>query len=86
MSEMETTWDGVPVARERPARELCEETGWALAFVSLPEAAPSENVALYVAHAQPNAEIVLDHEHDRFLWLRLEEAVGKFATGSRGGP
>ncbi len=128
MAEMETTWDGLPVARDRPyaccvvvwrevgerreflllhrlapggpgyegdwawtppsgarqpgetpdaaaRRELKEEIGLTLPLTPLGNA--SEDVALYVAHAPANAEIVLDDEHDRFLWLPLEEALPK---------
>jgi 8-oxo-dGTP pyrophosphatase MutT (NUDIX family) len=130
MAEMETTWDGVPVARERPyaccvvvwretaggreflllhrlapggadyegewawtppsgarqpgeapdaaaARELQEEIGLTLPLTPVPDATASEDVALYVAQAPPNAQVVLDYEHDRFLWLSLEEALPK---------
>jgi 8-oxo-dGTP pyrophosphatase MutT (NUDIX family) len=129
MAETETTWDGLPVAPERPyaccvvvwregehgreflvlhrlaaggagfegdwawtppsgarqpgeapdaaaARELREETGLMLPFASVPDA-PSEDIALYVAQASLDNEVVLDHEHDDFLWLTLDEAVGK---------
>jgi len=59
------------------ARELREETGLNLPFAPLPDGAPSEDVALYVAQAPPDAEVVVDDEHDRFLWLPLEGAVPK---------
>jgi 8-oxo-dGTP pyrophosphatase MutT (NUDIX family) len=128
MAEMETTWDGLPVARERPyaccvvvwreaegrreflllhrlapgganyegewawtppsgarqpgetpdaaaARELAEEVGLALPLMPLLDASASEDVALYVAQAPPDAEVLLDDEHDVFLWLPLEEAL-----------
>jgi 8-oxo-dGTP pyrophosphatase MutT (NUDIX family) len=127
---METTWDGLPVATERPyacavvvwrqvagareflllhrlapggpayegdwawtppsgarqpgeepaaaaARELREEIGLALVLTPLPHASASEDVALYVAQAPADAEITLDAEHDRFVWLPLEEALQK---------
>jgi 8-oxo-dGTP diphosphatase len=125
---METTWDGLPVARERPfacvivvwrevegrreflllhrlapggpsfegewawtppagarqpgeepdraaERELHEEIGLPLPLTALPGRSPTEDVALYVAEAPPDARVVLDHEHDRFVWLPLEEAL-----------
>lgn len=59
------------------ARELREETSLALELAPLPDAAPSKEVALYVAEASVGAEIVLDDEHDLFLWLPLEESVPK---------
>jgi 8-oxo-dGTP pyrophosphatase MutT (NUDIX family) len=130
MAEMETTWDGLPVARDRPyacqivvwreaeigreflllhrlapggpdyegewawtspsgarqpgehpdvaaARELKEETGLMLALTPLPETSASPDVALYVASAPADTEVVLDDEHDRFLWLPLEDALPK---------
>jgi 8-oxo-dGTP pyrophosphatase MutT (NUDIX family) len=130
MADMETTWDGLPVARESPyacsvvvwreaetgreflllhrlapggadyegewawtppsgawqpgeepdaaaARELEEETGLTLPLTLAPEATASEDVAIYVAEAPPDAEVVLDDEHDRYLWLSLEEALPK---------
>ena len=122
---METTWDGLPVARERPyascvvvwragrpeheflvlhrahfgpdfggdwawtppsgarqpgespddaaARELREETGLELPFTRVDS--PDPDVALYVAEAPREAEIVLDAEHDRHRWLPLEAAA-----------
>jgi hypothetical protein len=46
-----------------------------MALELVPAAAPAQDVALYVAQASPGAEVVLDDEHDRYLWLPLEEAV-----------
>lgn len=62
---------------ETAKRELGEETGLALLFTPVPEAAVSEDVSLYVAEAPPEALVVLDEEHDCFLWLPLEDAVEK---------
>lgn len=129
-SEMNTTWDGLPVARERPyacavvvwrqagegreflllhrvahggaddegewawtppsgarqpgeapdtaaTRELQEEIGLTLPLTPLLDASASEDVVLYVAQAPQDAEVVLDDEHDRFVWLPLEEALPK---------
>lgn len=53
-------------------RELREETG-----LNVPITATdlgSEQWAVYIAEAPPDAEIVLDAEHDRFLWASPEEA------------
>jgi 8-oxo-dGTP pyrophosphatase MutT (NUDIX family) len=130
MARMQTTWDGLPVARERPyaccvvvwreaegrreflllhrlapggasyegewawtppsgarqpgetpdtaaARELTEEVGLALPLTALLDRSASDDVALYVAQAPPDAEVWLDDEHDTFLWLPLEEALPK---------
>jgi 8-oxo-dGTP pyrophosphatase MutT (NUDIX family) len=130
LAEMDTTWDGLPIARERPyacavvvwrqgaegteflllhrlapggedyegewawtppsgarqpgeapdaaaARELEEEIGLTLSLTPLLDASASEDVALYVAQAPPDAEVVLDAEHDHFVWLPLEEALPK---------
>jgi 8-oxo-dGTP pyrophosphatase MutT (NUDIX family) len=123
---METTWDGLPVARERPyaacvvvwragagsreflvlhrahfgpefagdwawtppsgarqpgeapavaaARELREETGLELALVRIDS--PDPDVALYLAEAPADAEVVIDAEHDAHRWLPLDEAAG----------
>jgi 8-oxo-dGTP pyrophosphatase MutT (NUDIX family) len=57
------------------ARELAEETRMTLDLTPLPEAAPSADVALYVARAPGTADVVLDPEHDAFRWLPLAEAV-----------
>lgn len=128
MADLETTWDGLPVARERPyaccvvvwrqgeqgreflvlhrlapggagyegdwawtppsgarfpdetadaaaVRELREETALALELTALPDSAPTPDVALYVAEAPAGAAVVLDAEHDSFLWLPLDESV-----------
>jgi hypothetical protein len=36
---------------------------------------PTDVVGPYVAEVAPDAEVVLDHEHDRFAWVTLDEAV-----------
>jgi 8-oxo-dGTP pyrophosphatase MutT (NUDIX family) len=130
MAEIEATWDGLPVARERPyacvvvvwrhvdrrreflllhrlapggvsfegewawtppsgarqpgetpdaaaRRELQEEVGLELPLTYLRDASASEDVAVYVAEAPADVEVVLDEEHDRFVWLTLEEALPK---------
>lgn len=46
-----------------------------LSLTHLPDSSATEDVALYVARAPADAELVLDDEHDRFLWLPLEEAL-----------
>jgi 8-oxo-dGTP pyrophosphatase MutT (NUDIX family) len=124
----ETTWDGLPVAPERPfacaivvwrevdgrreflllhrlapggpgfegewawtppsgarqpgeepdtaaARELLEEIGLALRPTPLLDRSATEDVALYAAQAPAGAQVVLDHEHDDFRWLPLEDAL-----------
>jgi 8-oxo-dGTP pyrophosphatase MutT (NUDIX family) len=122
---METTWDGLPVARQPPyaccvvvwrdvaegreflvlhrahegpeyagewawtppsgarqpgeaadaaaARELDEETGLELPLMRV--ASPNPDVALYVAEAPPETEVVLDAEHDAHRWLPLDLAA-----------
>jgi 8-oxo-dGTP pyrophosphatase MutT (NUDIX family) len=57
------------------ARELREETSLDLQITPLPEAAPSDNVALYLAQAPSDAAVGLDEEHDRFEWVSLEDAL-----------
>jgi hypothetical protein len=54
---------------------LEEESGLALPLTPLPDASASEDVALYVAEAAPDTDVVLGKEHDRFIWLSLAEAV-----------
>jgi 8-oxo-dGTP pyrophosphatase MutT (NUDIX family) len=63
------------------ARELEEEIGFALPLTPLVDASASEDVALYAAEAPLNAEVVLDEEHDRFVWLPLAEALPKCLPG-----
>lgn len=81
--EYEGDWAWTPPAGARQpgelpavaaARELKEETGLALPFTSLEET-PSEGVALFVAEAPADVAVVLDGEHDRSLWLGLDEAL-----------
>ena len=57
------------------ARELNEEIGLALPLTPLPDVSASEDVALYIAEAAPDADVVLDQEHDEFAWLSLAKAV-----------
>jgi 8-oxo-dGTP pyrophosphatase MutT (NUDIX family) len=82
--EYEGDWAWTPPAGarqpgERPdaaaSRELLEETSLALPITPIPGAAPSETVALYLAHASSDAAVALDEEHDRFEWLPLEVAL-----------
>ncbi len=42
-----------------------------------PEALASDDVALYLAEAPLDAEVVGDDKHDRFLWLLLDQALPK---------
>ena len=57
-------------------RELDDETGLRLPLERVP-GAPSEDVALYLAHAAPEARVVLDEEHDDYDWLPLRDAVSR---------
>jgi 8-oxo-dGTP pyrophosphatase MutT (NUDIX family) len=54
-------------------RELLEEAGLELSLTPL--AALADEVALFHAEAPGDAVVRLDHEHDRFEWLPLEEAT-----------
>lgn len=60
---------------EAAARELAEETGLALPLTALPDESASETVALFAAEAPADAHVVLDHEHDRYVWLALDAAL-----------
>jgi hypothetical protein len=64
------------------ARELQREIGPTLPLTPLLDTSASD-VALYVAQARPDAEVVLDDEHDRFLWLPLERRSTPFTRHSR---
>lgn len=59
------------------ARELKEEIGLALPLTPLPDASASKDLALYMAEAPLDAEVVIDDEHDRFEWLPLADALLK---------
>jgi 8-oxo-dGTP pyrophosphatase MutT (NUDIX family) len=59
------------------ARELAEETGIALPLTPAPGSVDPDDVALYVVQVPLDVEVVLDGEHDRFLWLSLEDALPK---------
>lgn len=58
---------------EAARRELREEAGLEIPITST-DLGP-EQWALYVAEAPPDAEIVLDAEHDRFRWVSAHEAA-----------
>jgi ADP-ribose pyrophosphatase YjhB (NUDIX family) len=57
-------------------RELLEETGLELECLSI---GFEDEVAVYMAEAPSDVDVVLDDEHDRFLWVSLEEAREKCA-------
>jgi 8-oxo-dGTP pyrophosphatase MutT (NUDIX family) len=56
-------------------RELREETGLELPLIATQGG--REEWALFVAEDPVSAEIVLDEEHDRFLWLTAEDAAAR---------
>lgn len=56
-------------------RELLEEAGLELPF-ELSDLG-SDDWAVFVAEAPADALVVLDDEHDRFLWLPAAEAAAK---------
>ncbi|MCC6455453.1 MAG: NUDIX domain-containing protein [Caldilineaceae bacterium] len=127
MTELATTWDGLPISPEAPfgalivvyrrgvagvellvlhrthngptyegdwawtppsgarlpnepidacaRRELLEETG-----LTLPLQATGQGLdswAVYTAEATPDSAIVLDAEHDRFEWVKLDVALAR---------
>jgi predicted metal-dependent hydrolase len=53
-------------------RELREETGLELPIT--PSALREEEWAVYAAEAAPDAQVVLNDEHDRFRWVSAAEA------------
>jgi 8-oxo-dGTP pyrophosphatase MutT (NUDIX family) len=55
------------------ARELREETGLDLRLTQVESADP--DVALHIAEAPRDAEVVLDAEHDAHRWLPLDDAA-----------
>jgi 8-oxo-dGTP pyrophosphatase MutT (NUDIX family) len=55
-------------------RELHEETGLVLSLQG-PLDHVTEDVALYVAEAERDADVLIDPEHDRFEWVTLEVAA-----------
>jgi predicted metal-dependent hydrolase len=63
------TFDETP--EETAGRELREETGLELPVVAVDLA---REWAVYAAEAPTGAEVVLNEEHDRFLWVTAEEA------------
>jgi 8-oxo-dGTP pyrophosphatase MutT (NUDIX family) len=57
------------------ARELLEETG--LALQTIPLQPVTDDVALFVAEAPPDATVRVDAEHDRYEWLALDDACAR---------
>ena len=68
---------GARQPREHPdaaaVRELREETTLELRLARIES--PNPDIALYVANAPREAEVVLDSEHDAHRWLRLDDAA-----------
>jgi 8-oxo-dGTP pyrophosphatase MutT (NUDIX family) len=82
--EYEGDWAWTPPAGARHAgeaaaecarRELLEETG--LELEPAPTDCGSDEWAVFVAEAPPDAEVRLDREHDAFEWVAAEEAAGR---------
>ncbi|WP_405001301.1 NUDIX domain-containing protein [Geochorda subterranea] len=80
--EYEGDWAWTPPAGSRlvgeavlscARRELKEETGLQLALEATP--CGTGEWAVFVAKASPEAEVVLDAEHDRYEWLPATDAV-----------
>lgn len=65
-------WPGEAVDASA-ARELMEETGLALTLI--PTDLGTAEWRLYLAEAPADAEVRLDGEHDRYAWLRPEDAL-----------
>ncbi|HEY8552705.1 MAG TPA: NUDIX domain-containing protein [Thermaerobacter sp.] len=57
-------------------RELAEETGLRLHPVAV-DAWDDPGWAVFMAQAPAGARVRLSPEHDRFVWVRLEEAVAR---------
>jgi 8-oxo-dGTP pyrophosphatase MutT (NUDIX family) len=65
-------------AIERCARrELAEETQLTCAIQAA--GAGALDWPVFVAHVRPDAAITLSAEHDRYLWLALDEAAARLA-------
>ena len=56
-------------------RELAEETGLRLDIS--PTIHGTEQWSIFIAEAREGDNVVLDDEHDRFVWTSPEEAVSK---------
>jgi 8-oxo-dGTP pyrophosphatase MutT (NUDIX family) len=82
--EFEGDWAWTPPAGSRQPgedidatvrRELLEETGLELELE--PTALGTDEWVVYLAEAPDDAVVVLDHEHDRLLWLPADEAANR---------
>jgi 8-oxo-dGTP pyrophosphatase MutT (NUDIX family) len=62
-------------------RELHEETGLTIP-VTLFDGEQAEEVRVFHAQATPSAQVVLDHEHDRFEWVGLAAVVDRCLPAS----
>jgi 8-oxo-dGTP pyrophosphatase MutT (NUDIX family) len=56
-------------------RELLEETG--LELEPVPTGCGSDEWAVFVAEAPPEAEVRLDREHDAYEWVSEDEAAAR---------
>jgi len=58
------------------SREVAEETGLVALELQSTDCG-SDEWAVFAAEAAPDGEVRLDAEHDRYRWVRLEEACNR---------
>ena len=61
-------------------RELAEESG--IVDVAIWAVDLSSECAVFAAEVEPDQEVVLDAEHDRYEWLPVDEAVARMLPAS----